>query len=268
VTPLVGVAPPEEPGSSAVPRAAAGRGGWVPGAARVAADDYARTHPDPYDVEDEEPAPGGVRRPRDKRRLRWAVSWRAAGTAALAVSLVVGAVVLRSVALTPGSAVELPEPAPLATAGSGATDAPRPTASAGPGLVVVHVVGAVAGPGVVRLPVGSRVLDAVAAAGGATGDADLARLNLARPLVDGEQVVVPRPGDPDAAPEGTPAGGPAGPLDLNTATPAQLDELPGVGPVLAQRIVARRPFRSVDELDEVSGVGPTLLERLRPLVRV
>ncbi|MBN9374743.1 MAG: helix-hairpin-helix domain-containing protein, partial [Cellulomonas sp.] len=90
----------------------------------------------------------------------------------------------------------------------------------------------------------------------------------ARPLVDGEQVVVPRPGDPDAAPEGTPTCGPAGPLDLNTATPAQLDELPGVGPVLAQRIVARRPFRSVDELDEVSGVGPTLLERLRPLVRV
>jgi competence protein ComEA len=257
----------DEPGPSAAPLTAATvRGGWVPAAARVAADDYARTHPDPDDVEDEEPAPGGVRRPRDQR-LRWAVSWRAAGTAALAVSLVVGAVVLRSVALTPGAAVELPEPAPLGAAGSAATDAPRPTVSAGPGLVVVHVVGAVAGPGVVRLPVGSRVLDAVAAAGGATGEADLARLNLARVLVDGEQVAVPGPGDPDPPPEGAPGGGAAGPLDLNTATPAQLDELPGVGPVLAQRIIARRPFTSVDELDEVSGVGPTLLERLRPLVR-
>lgn len=256
-----------EPGTSAAPTAAVAPGGWVPAAVRVAADDYARAHPDPLEAADDEPAPGGVRRPRDRRRLRWSVSWRAAGTATLAVSLVVGAVVLRSVALTPGAAVELPEPAPL-HGPSGATDAPHPTSSAIPGLVVVHVVGAVAAPGVVRLPVGSRVLDAVAAAGGPTGEADLARLNMARPLVDGEQVVVPRPGDPTLAPPATPGGGPAGLLDLNTATPAQLDQLPGVGPVLAQRIVDRRPFASVDELDEVSGVGPTLLERLRLLVRV
>jgi competence protein ComEA len=251
--------------------ATAGAGGWVPAAVRVAADDYARTHPDPLEETDDEPAPGGVRRPREARRVRWSVSWRAAGAAALAVSLVVGAVVLRSVALTPGAAAELPDPAPLGTAGPGAADGAGsgPTVSAGPALVVVHVVGAVAAPGVVRLPAGSRVVDALAAAGGGTHDADLARLNLARVLVDGEQVVVPRPGDADPAPATrSPGGAAAGLVDLNTASPAQLDELPGVGPVLAQRIVDRRPFTSVDELDEVSGVGPTLLERLRPLVRV
>jgi competence protein ComEA len=250
--------------------ATVGAGAWVPAAVRVAADDYARTHPDPQEMDDE-PAPGGVRRPHEARRVRWSVSWRAAGAAALTVSLVVGAVVLRSVALTPGAAAELPEPAPLGTAGPGTADAarPGPTPSGGPALVVVHVVGAVAAPGVVRLPAGSRVVDALAAAGGGTNDADLARLNLARVLVDGEQVVVPRPGDPDPATgTTTPGGATAGLVDLNTATPAQLDELPGVGPVLAQRIVDRRPFTSVDELDEVSGVGPTLLERLRPLVRI
>jgi competence protein ComEA len=131
---------------------------------------------------------------------------------------------------------------------------------------VVHVVGAVAAPGVVRLPFGARVVDALSAAGGAAPDADLARVNLARVLVDGEQIQVPRPGDP--APEAPTAGAAPGDgtLDLNTASLAQLDGLPGVGPVLAQRIVDRRPFASVDELDEVSGIGQALLERLRPLV--
>ncbi len=261
--------PGEEPGPSAAPPTATAGCGSVSAAVRVAADDFARTHPDPRADEDEKPAPGGVRRPRDVRRMRWSLSWRAAGTAALALSLVVGAVVLRSVALTPGAAVELPDPAPLGTPAAGESARPGPTSSLGPAVVVVHVVGAVAAPGVVRLPAGSRVLDAVAAAGGGTDDADLARLNLARVLVDGEQVVVPRPGDPSPTTGTAPDGGPsAGLVDLNGATLVQLDGLPGVGPVLAQRIVDRRPFTSVDELDEVSGVGPTLLERLRPLVRV
>lgn len=238
------------------PPADAGR--WVPGEAlRAAASDYSRSHA-PDD------APGD-----DRRRFRWAVPWRAAGAVALAVALVVGAAVLRSVALSPGSAVELPEPAPLSeTPGeaepgeAGSTPAPAPTATA----VVVHVVGAVASPGVVRLPAGARVVDALDAAGGATGEADLARVNLARVLVDGEQVVVPRPGEAVPVPGVAPAAD--GLVDLNTASLAQLDELPGVGPVLAQRIVDRRPYTAVDELDEVSGIGPTLLERIRPLVRV
>ncbi|NLE71005.1 MAG: ComEA family DNA-binding protein, partial [Actinomycetales bacterium] len=118
--------------------------------------------------------------------------------------------------------------------------------------------------------------------GGATAEADLAGVNLARVVADGEQVVVPRPGEAAAAAVtaaggGTTggtggAGGAAGPLDLNAADAAALDTLPGIGPVLAERIVAWRAehgrFTSVEELTEVSGIGPTLLARLRDLVRV
>jgi competence protein ComEA len=110
----------------------------------------------------------------------------------------------------------------------------------------------------------------------------VARLNLARVLADGEQVLVPAPGDPVADPASPSSGAPvgaggavgagAGPLDLNAATASALDQLPGVGPVLAGRIVAWRlahgRFTSVDELGEVDGIGPKALERLRPLVRV
>ncbi len=184
----------------------------------------------------------------------------------MAVALLVGAVVLRSVALTPGAAVDLPDPSPPGGVASIGAAVAAPTPAQTGAVVVVHVVGAVSAPGVVRLPTGSRVIDALEAAGGASPDADLARVNLARLLVDGEQVAVPRPGEP--APQ---AGGPVaddGTLDLNTASIAELDGLPGVGPVLAQRIVDRRPYTSVDELDEVSGIGQTVLERLRPLVRV
>jgi len=244
----------------------------VPSAVRVAADEYVRTHPDPWGEADDEPAPGGVRRLRGQRRVRWTVSWRVAGTAALAVALVAGAVVLRSIATAPGRVAELPQPMPLETvapAPSGATAVP----SVAPALVVVDVKGAVVEPGVVRLPAGSRVVDAIDAAGGATAEADLSRINLARVLVDGEQIVVLRPDDPDptspadAAPAGSVSGGSSGSLvNLNTATLTQLGTLPGIGPVLAQRIVDGRPYTSVDQLDEISGIGPTLLERLRPLV--
>ncbi|MBM6404651.1 helix-hairpin-helix domain-containing protein [Phycicoccus sp. CSK15P-2] len=143
--------------------------------------------------------------------------------------------------------------------------------------VVVHVVGQVARPGVLHLPVGARVADAVEAAGGATRSADLAAVNLARPLVDGEQVRVPKPGEVVAAAPGgdAPAGGGAatpggGLVPLNTADLTALDALPGIGPVLAQRIVDWRTehgrFTTVDELAEVSGIGEKLLSRLRPLV--
>ncbi|MBI4941203.1 MAG: helix-hairpin-helix domain-containing protein [Actinobacteria bacterium] len=154
------------------------------------------------------------------------------------------------------------------------------TGAASSGPVVVDVVGKVRRPGLVRLPAGSRVADAGAAAGGATDAAALPRINLARVLSDGEQVVVPDADDPLPAPPAAPAatsgpGGaarPSGPLDLNTATAADLDELPGVGPVLAGRIVEWRSqhqrFTRVDELAEVAGIGDKVLERLRPLVVV
>ncbi|MEE1650985.1 helix-hairpin-helix domain-containing protein [Brachybacterium sp. J144] len=183
------------------------------------------------------------------------------------------------------------------SAGSGAT---APTPSEGPSTapedsagaeaestdeVVVHVSGAVTAPGLVRLPAGSRVDDALRAAGGTTEEADLSAINLARPLTDGEQVHVPRPGEEPppvaAAPagssgepgagDGAPASA-ASPIDLNTATVQQLVELPGVGPAIAQRIVDHReangPFTSVDDLLEVSGIGPATLEKIRPLATV
>jgi competence protein ComEA len=141
--------------------------------------------------------------------------------------------------------------------------------------VVVDVVGKVVHPGLVRLPTGSRVDDAVRAAGGAVVGTDLSSLNLARVLVDGEQIAVGVEGavDAPASTDGTGAGSGTALINLNTATVAQLDAgLPGVGPVLAQRIVDWRTthgrFDSVDQLNQVSGVGDTTFSNLRPLVTV
>ncbi|MCC6223910.1 MAG: ComEA family DNA-binding protein [Thermoleophilia bacterium] len=150
--------------------------------------------------------------------------------------------------------------APVAAASPGATEAAP---------LVVHVVGAVRRPGIYRLPEGSRVADAVERAGGATRRAELGLVNLAAPLVDGQQVLVPRRGAGGPATSGAPGGAPS-PLSLSTATLEQLDGLPGVGPVTAQRILDHRerhgPFASVDELDAVPGIGPARLEQLRELV--
>jgi competence protein ComEA len=168
---------------------------------------------------------------------------------------------------------------PAASAGTGpvAVGAAGTTAGAAEG-VVVHVVGQVRRPGVVTLASGARVGDALTKAGGALPGADLTALNLARPLVDGEQVRVPKPGEaPPPAPPGPSgsAGGPiatGGPVNLNTATTAALEELPGVGPVLAQRIVDWRTeharFASVDELAEVSGIGEKMFAQLQGKVTV
>ncbi len=162
------------------------------------------------------------------------------------------------------------------------------------GLVVVHVAGAVAKPGVIRLPQGSRIDDAIAAAGGVLADGDANRLNLALVVEDGQKIYVPQHGEPLAAGAETAASGGAGQggsgagssgtsgtgqqgasggkVNLNTAGAAELDALPKVGPVLAQRIVDWRkehgPFKSVEELDAVDGVGPKMLEALLPLVTV
>ena len=148
------------------------------------------------------------------------------------------------------------------------------TAAGSPGRLAVHVAGHVRHPGLVRLPAGSRVQDAIRAAGGATAGADLDAVNLARKLTDGEQVLIPGPGDPPPplpAGAGAAPGAPAAPLDLNTATVEQLDTLPGVGEVTAGRIVAYRsahPFTTVDELLEVPGIGQRRFDQLKDLVTV
>lgn len=213
---------------------------------------------------------------RERRRVRWAVPWRLAVAAGIGVLLVAGGVALRAATTRAGEPVELPVPAPQATQSARSSTAVAGEAGEGEadgdaaGEVVVHVVGQVAAPGVVRLPAGARVTDAVDAAGGALAGADLSALNLARTVVDGEQVVVPAPGDEPAA--AAVAAGPVdGRVDLNTADAAALDALPGIGPVLAERIVDRRnaePFGSVDDLDDVPGIGPALMADLRDLVRV
>ena len=152
-----------------------------------------------------------------------------------------------------------------------ATVAPTETSPAPEARVVVDVVGAVRRPGLYRLPHSARIADALARAGGPTRKADLEHVNLAAPLADGEQVVVPRRivgASPTAG--GPPGSAPSGPVHLSTATLEQLDELPGVGPVTAQKILDYRAqhgaFRSVEELDAIPGIGPARIVQLRGLV--
>ncbi len=159
-----------------------------------------------------------------------------------------------------------------------------PAESPPAGTVIIHVAGAIAVPGIVQLPAGSRVHEAVTAAGGGTPTADLNRLNLAAVLADGQKLYVPQAGEENPAGSSGPPGGPGeetggggtasqgGKVNLNTAGVEELDALPKVGPVLAQRIVDWRkehgPFTSIEELDAVDGVGPKMLETLLPLVGV
>jgi competence protein ComEA len=154
--------------------------------------------------------------------------------------------------------------APIAPARASPAVAPR--------RLIVDVVGAVRRPGLVRLAEGSRVADAIAGAGGLRRGAERAGVNFAAPVSDGQQVLVPERGAAVAA--GADAGGAAsvssGPVSLSSATAEQLDALPGVGPVTAEKIVAYRQqhgaFRSVDELDAISGIGPSRIADLRGLV--
>jgi competence protein ComEA len=145
-------------------------------------------------------------------------------------------------------------------------------AAAAPVAVVVDVEGAVRRPGLVRLGKGARVADAVARAGGTTAAADRTAVNLAAPVSDGQQVLVPRRGVGASGVPPPPGAGAASaaPVSLSTATPEQLDELPGVGPVTAQKIVAYRTahgsFHSVEELDAIPGIGPARLADLKGLV--
>lgn len=253
------------------------------GALETAATAYAAAHGDPLE-----------HRYLDARarRRRWHLSVRLAVVAGVAIAVLGAGVAARATLSAPTVPVAaLPVPARLATAGAGggAADvagqvgvaagipgggASGSTAGTGAPAVVVHVVGQVVAPGVVELRAGSRVSDAVAAAGGAAPGADLAALNLARVVGDGEQIVVPAPGEVVGRANGeASAGGGKDPLvDLNTADLAALDALPGIGPVLAQRVLdwrdRHRRFSDVAELGEVAGIGDTLLGRLRELVRV
>jgi competence protein ComEA len=188
------------------------------------------------------------------------------GRRALAgVILLTALLVLAGRYLIGAGAPEAPRPAPIV--------AEQPRAEATP-KVVVHVVGAVRHPGLYRLREGSRIADALERAGGATRKADLTVVNLAAPLSDGVQVVVPArlaaataatPASPDSSEVA-----PQGPVRLSTATLEQLDALPGVGPVTAQKILDYRDenggFASVDELDAVPGIGPARMEQLREAV--
>jgi competence protein ComEA len=144
-------------------------------------------------------------------------------------------------------------------------------AASGAAGVLVDVAGRVRRPGVYRLAAGSRVHQAIAAAGGARADADLGALNRAAAVVDGQQVLVPATGPPDMGSGGggsrSGAGGSGARVSINSADVAALDELPGIGPVTAQHIVDEReqsgPYASIDDLDRVSGVGPATIESLR-----
>ena len=219
-------------------------------------------------------------------RLRWRVSWRI--PALLLVPVLLLAVWLGWQAWAGQPAVE-----PLEANGAGASS-PGPagggaeTGDPAGRRIVVHVAGAVKKPGIVSLSEGARVFEAISAAGGASPGASLDSLNLAAVLQDGAKIQVLRQGEapPPAPGSGTGADGGAGAagpgsggaagmdakININSASAAELDELPRVGPVLAERIVAWReehgPFAAVEELDAVDGVGPKMLETLLPLVTV
>jgi competence protein ComEA len=194
--------------------------------------------------------------------------------AALAVAATGGVLVVAVLLLRPAGADPAPETSlPRATA----SDVPSssPPASTSTAIVVVQAAGAVLQPGIYRLGPGSRVDDLVHAAGGLAPGADPDRVNLAALLSDGEKIYIPRVGEvvpADATGGSGSASSAAQPVDLNTASIAQLETLPGVGPATAQAIVDYRAqhgrFRSVDDLLNVRGIGPAKLDAMRPLVRV
>jgi competence protein ComEA len=178
--------------------------------------------------------------------------------------------------------MQRPQPAPIAV-----QPPPTPPPTPTPRPVTVYVSGAVVSPGLYTLPIGARVRHAVDQAGGLAADAHSDSLNLAEILYDGARVHVPTTAEirgaaadaPLAGISGVPervtildvaanAGGADGKIDLNTASPAELEELPGIGPTKAQAIIAHRPYASIDDLDRVPGIGPATLDDLRPLVTV
>lgn len=219
------------------------------------------------------------------RRWPWVV--------ALGFIVAVGGAVV-AVGSSPPATIELPratqESSVVSEAAAGSASSASPiggqggtstTTVSGPSHLVVHVAGAVNAPGLTSLPVGSRVSDAVVAAGGLRPDADGDRLNLAAPLADGVRLFVPVVGQADPPPAVVVSGGTNGatpkpeqdgPVDINSASATELDVLPGVGPSTAAAIVAYRTehgrFASIDELQEVRGIGPAKFEALASMVTV
>lgn len=259
---------------------------------------YAAAHGHPTDPRPEQ----GTR--------RWALTGTTAVVAAVAVLLLgvgVAALALRGDGVEPLAQVAagedspggqdggpastsgpsgLPPTGPAEGSGAAAGGGPatvKEGAAAGEGLLV-HVVGEVAEPGLVTVPDGARVADALQAAGGTTRKADLTAVNLARAVVDGEQLYVPKPGEQVPAPAAPGAGGPgtggqdvsggstAAIVDINTADATALEALPGIGPSIAQAIVewraANGQFASVDELEDVPGIGPATLAEIGDSARV
>jgi competence protein ComEA len=166
----------------------------------------------------------------------------------------------------------LPKPVTIAEAGPGAaqlvSESPSPAVS-----LIVDVAGAVHQPGVYEFAEGDRVIDAIERAGGPKPKADLSLLNLAAPLTDGTQILVPKAGPPGAVvPGGTAPGSSTGLININTASATELEALPGIGEVLSAAIVEYRtqngPFTSVEQLEDVSGIGPATLEDIRELVTI
>jgi competence protein ComEA len=180
------------------------------------------------------------------------------GLALVGLALTSVGVVMRSSGETPTVTLDQVPTVPDAVEPVAPIQAPQRT-------VIVHVVGQVIRPGIVELDEGARVIDAIDAAGGVTQAADIDSLNLARMVIDGEQVYVPETGE-DVSARAQPAPGTAqGPVSLSRADQATLETLPGVGPSLASRIIAFReahgPFQSVSDVLAVSGIGPATLER-------
>ncbi|MGO4385307.1 helix-hairpin-helix domain-containing protein [Specibacter sp. RAF43] len=244
-------------------------------------------------------AGAGVRGPRGPR---WIISVRALVVTLAIVVAALGVLWLESASVSGASAqlaahdpakvavpgVQAMNGTPLSSAAPGDSASPGPSGGSAAGVpgsgrageLVVHVAGAVSHPGIVSLPAGSRVYQAIAAVGGALPAAELSALNLAAVVSDGQQVLVLTKSQalaghgvgPMPAAGGRPTPRAAAPINLNTATAGDLDALPGVGPVLAQRIVQWRtdhgPFKAVAELDAVTGIGAKMLENLRALVSV
>ena len=211
-----------------------------------------------------------MRAPGIDRSTDWRSVAAEAGAFVRRVGIVPVAVLLGIVAALVAAAflagVRHGAPAPVELPLAGA-EAPPPVATTQPSLLRVHLAGAVGQPGLYEVPASFRVGDLIDAAGGLGAEADGAAVNLAERLRDGQQIYVPVVGEQPAPAAGAGGTQSAGPIDVNTATAAQLEELPGIGPSLAAAIIAFRtehgPFATLDALEQVPGIGPSKLSQLR-----